>query len=326
MPDDNTQVDDGQIDDGQVDDGQIDGDGDKKQSDADFMTDTVDFIKDTQKAILGEEDNTGTDDDTQDTNDSGVLSDLAGTDIPDVFSEAAEAMGMTPSEIIKHADTHTDEELIEEAGAIMQKLKELDEAAAEVDDKVTKQDDKTDKDADNKDIDPELVKSITEKISKQLEEKFSTTLEEINKFKAYQENQLDIQNVKAASKFFDEASKEFPVFGKTDELPKFPSGRLAGQLIPTSPAMKARLEVLRYADSFIQSGSDRDTALANGYATYKGLHLEKELERKQVRDLKSHETKLSGARTGRETKKKFADARDEIIDDIRQMQRAAGIE
>jgi len=294
MPDDNTQVDDGQIDDGQVNDGQVDGDGDKKQSDADFMTDTVDFIKDTQKAILGEEDNTGTDDDTQDTDDSGVLPDLAGTDIPDVFSEAAEAMGMTPSEIIKHADTHTDEELIEEAGAIMQKLKELDEAAAEVD---------------NKDINPELVKSITEKISKQLEEKFSTTLEEINKFKAYQENQLDIQNVKAASKFFDEASKEFPVFGKTDELPKFPSGRLAGQLIPTSPAMKARLEVLRYADSFIQSGSDRDTALANGYATYKGLHLEKELERKQVRDLKSHETKLSGARTGRETKKKFADAR-----------------
>jgi len=164
-----------------------------------------------------------------------------------------------------------------------------------------------------------------------LEEKFSTTLEEINKFKAHQEEQSSKQAVETASKIFDEASKEFPVFGKTDELPRFPSGRLAGQLIPTSPAMKARLEVLRYADAFMLHGADIDNAMANALATYKGLHLEKELERKQVRDLKSHETKLSGARTGRETKKKYADARDEIIDDIRQMhirqmQRAAGIE
>jgi len=314
MADDNTQVDGGQI-----DDGQVDGDGDKKQSDADFMTDTVDFIKDTQKAILGEND-TDTDDgnDTQDGDGSGVLSDLAGTDIPDVFSEAAEAMGMTPAEIIAFADKHTDEQLIEMIPSLQASLKEPEPEP--------EPEPENNSDKDNKDIDPELVKSITEKISKQLEEKFSTTLEEINKFKAHQEEQSSKQAVETASKIFDEASKEFPVFGKTDELPRFPSGRLAGQLIPTSPAMKARLEVLRYADAFMLHGADIDNAMANALATYKGLHLEKELERKQVRDLKSHETKLSGARTGRETKKKYADARDEIIDDIRQMQRAAGIE
>ena len=134
------------------------------------------------------------------------------------------------------------------------------------------------------------------------------------------------ETVDKASKFLDDAAKEFPVFGKTDELPRFPSGRLAGQLIPTSPEMKARMEVLRYADSFIGSGADVDDAMAKALATYKGLHLEKESHRKVIRDLKNHEVKLSGARTGKETKRKYVDSRDEIIDEIRQMQRAAGIE
>jgi len=131
--------------------------------------------------------------------------------------------------------------------------------------------------------------------------------------------------VDRASKILDDAAKDFPVFGKTDELPCFPSGRLKGQLIPTSPEMKARMEVLRYADAFMATGADIDDAMANALATYKGLHLEQESQRKAIRDLKSHETKLSGARVGRETKKKYADSRSEIIDDIKQMQAAAGV-
>ena len=132
--------------------------------------------------------------------------------------------------------------------------------------------------------------------------------------------------IDTASKILDEAYKEFPVFGKTDELPRFPSGRLEGQLITTSPEMKARLEVLRFADAFMGKGADIDNAMTHALATYKGLHLEKESQRKAVRDLKKHQTKLSGARVGKETKKKHADSREEIIDDIKQMQRDAGID
>ena len=320
MPDDNTQTDTGQTDDTQVDDNQTT--DTVEQTDGEFMEDAVKEIKETQKAILGD-DNTDDTTDTTESDDNTASSELAGTDIPDAFSEAALASGMTPAEMTAFADKHTDEELMEMIPTLEASLDDKS-GNDDVDDKDTKQDDKTTKDADNKDIDPELEAKITE-VAKQLEEKFGATLEEIEKFKAYQKEQSDKQAVDTASKAFDEAFKEFPVFGKTEELPKFTSGRLAGQLIPTSPAMKARLEVLGYADAFMGKGADMDNAMTNALATYKGLHLEKELERKQVRDLKNHETKLSGARTGKETKKKYADSRDEIIDDIKEMQRAAGI-
>ena len=318
--DDNTQTDTGQTDDTQVDDNQTT--DTVEQTDGEFMEDAVKEIKETQKAILGDD---NTDDNTDDTesDDNTASSELAGTDIPDAFSEAALASGMTPAEMTAFADKHTDEELMEMIPTLEASLDDKS-GNDDVDDKDTKQDDKATKDADNKDIDPELEAKITE-VAKQLEDKFGATLEEIEKFKAYQKEQSDKQAVDTASKAFDEAFKEFPVFGKTEELPKFTSGRLAGQLIPTSPAMKARLEVLGYADAFMGKGADMDNAMTNALATYKGLHLEKELERKQVRDLKNHETKLSGARTGKETKKKYADSRDEIIDDIKEMQRAAGI-
>ena len=324
MADDNVQIDVDQIE-GTVDNSQTDEVDITKQSDGEFMEDTVKEIKETQKAILGDEDNSN----TGDTGDDGakethVLTDLAGHDIPDAFSDAAEATGMSPSDIIDFANKHTDEQLLEMIPTLESALKESDDK--QDDNKVTKQDDKTDKTDDNKNIDPELVKNITEKISKQFEEKFGATLEEINKFKAHQEEQSMNQEIDQASKLLDKASEEFPIFGKTDELPRFPSGRLAGQLIPTSPAMKARLEVLGYADAFRGRGANIDNAMANALATYKGLHLEKESQRKAIRDLKKHETGLSGARVGKETKKKYADSRDEIIDDIRQMQRNAGID
>jgi len=325
MADEDINVDDGQVDGAEIDGDKTDGNevDIAKQSDGDFMSDTVNKIKETQKILSDEDDDGGSDIDNTD-DDSDVISELAGKDIPDAFSTAAEAAGMTASEIIAFADKHTDEELMEMIPTLESSLE--DDNKKDDDDKGDKQDDKTGKDVDDKEIDPELIKSVTDKISKQLEEKFGTTLEQIDKFKAYQEEQSTRQMVDRASKFFDEASKEFPVFGKTDELPRFPSGSLKGQLIPTSPEMKARNEVLSYADAFMDKGADIDDAMAKAYATYKGLHLEKESKRKAIRDLKNHEVKLSGARVGRETKRKYLDTRDEIIDDIRQMKRAAGIE
>ena len=327
MPDEDIQTNVSQTDDGQVDDSQTtDDDVDiTKQSDSDFMADTVDKIKETQDVILdtdaADADDSGSD--SQDSDD-GVLSDLAGTDIPDAFSNAAEAAGMSSTDIVSMANKHTNEQLIEMIPTLKAALEKTDDDNS--DDKDTKQDDKTTKDDDNKGIDPKVIESITEKISKQLEEKFGTTLEKIEKFEAHQEEQSNNQMVDTASKLFDEASKESPVFGKTDELSRFPSGRLKGQLIPTSPEMKARNEVLSYADAFMSKGANIDNAMANALATYKGLHLEKESQRKAVRDLKKHETKLSGARVAKETKKKYADTREEIIDDIRQMQRDAGVD
>ena len=319
MADEDTQVNDGQVDDSQTDDTQVDGVENKPQSEGEFVDETLSYIKETQKAVLGEDDS-GADD-----SDDGVIDDLKGKDIPDAYTKAAEAAGMSKEEIIAYANKCTDEELLEEAQGIQDRLKQLDDATEE--DKVTEQDDKKGEDEGDKDkVDPELVKSITEKISKELAEKFGTTLEKINEFEAHQEEQSARQTVETASKIFDDASEKYPVFGKTDELPRFASGRLAGELITRSPEVKARLEVLRYADAFMKTGDGIDDAMAKALGTYAGLHLEKESKRNTIRDLKNHETKLSGARVGRETKKKHANTRDEIIDDIAQMQRAAGID
>jgi hypothetical protein len=289
------------------------------------MEETIGQIKEVQKAVLDEDDSSNDKgDDDQTGGDDGVLKDLAGTDIPDAFTEAAEAADMSPSEIIALADKHTDEELLEMIPTLQESVKGQD--GEEVNKDVDQSGEKVNKDID-KDAEPsEAEKQMLERITKQLEEKFGTSLKEIEDFKASQEEQSTKQMVDRASELLDKASKDFPVFGKTDELPKFTSGRLAGQLIPTSPAMKARLEVLRYADSFMASGADIDDAMANALATYKGLHLEKELERKQVRDLKRHEVKLSGARVGKETSKKYADTREEIIDEIKALKRRAGVD
>jgi hypothetical protein len=324
MAEEDTKVDGSQIDGNDTDDSQTEDKDTTPQSDGEFMEETVDFIKEIQKAELGEDDS-----DLDGDGDSDVLPELRGKDIPDEYTEAAEAAGMSKDEIIKYANKHTDEELLEEAQSIKDKLEQLDKKSeAKEGDKVIKQGDEKDKDGDDKDkvIDPKVVAAITEKISKELADKFGTTLEELDKFKAHQQEQSARQTVETASKIFDEANEKYPVFGKTDELPRYASGRLAGELIRTSPEVKARMEVLSDAEIFMSKGADIDYAMAKAIATYKGMHLEKESKRNAIRDLKQHETKLSGARVGRETKKKYVDTRDEIIDDIRQMQRQAGVD
>lgn len=308
------------------------------KNDAAFRDDTLGFIKGVQQqtqdaVIIDKEGDKG--DNTNVGNGSllpcdVVLPELSGTDIPDAFSDAAEKAGMTPAEIVQFADAHTNEELLELIPSLLEATESKDDTLDKAENSAGKTDGKDkkdtegDKDADK--IDPDTVAAITEKISKQFEEKFGATLKDIETFKAHQEEQSTIKAVETVSKKFDEAFKEFPVFGETSKLPKFPSGKLAGQLVPTNPAVKARMEVLKYADAFMKMGANIDNAMDDALATYKGKHLTKDMERKLVRDLKGHESKLSGARTGKETTKKYADTREEIIDEIRQMQRAHGLE
>jgi len=288
--------------------------GVEPKSDNDFMNDTLRFIKDTQKANAGDD----VDNDDVVDDDTGIDPELAGTDIPDEFSEAAEAYGMTAEQIQEFANTRNNEELLE----LVPVFKDMGNGS--VDDKVV--DDKVVDDKDKLGVDDETVKNIMEKITKDLSEKFGVSLEEIQEFKKSQQNQASQLQYNRACEKFDEAAKEFPVFGKTDELPKFTTGKLAGRPVPTSPAMKARLEVSKYADGFIGIGQSIDEAMENGLATYRGKHLTKEIERNLIKDLKRHEQKLSGSRTGKEVKRKFTDSREEMIDEIRQLQRAAGVD
>uniref|UniRef100_A0A6M3IG06 Uncharacterized protein n=1 Tax=viral metagenome TaxID=1070528 RepID=A0A6M3IG06_9ZZZZ len=296
------------------------------QTESEFMDATIKDIKQTQKAILGQE--TKGDDDghiDSDSNSSSVLDDstgritgLAGTDIPEAFSSVAEELGMTPAEIVAIADAHTDEQLLEMAAF----LKE----SAGVDD-LTDEDDTTETETkeDNtkpKDATQELIDQAVAKIKAEL----GVSLDDINKFKEQQVAQQDKQMLETANRKFDEAAKEFPIFGSTEKLPRFTTGKLKGQFIPTSPAFKARMEVVKYADAFMGMGNSVEEAMDLALSTYKGKNLRTEMERALIKDLKRHEQNLSGVRTGKETKKKHADSREEIIDEIRELQRKAGVE
>ena len=178
---------------------------DTPKSDNDFMNDTLKYIKDTQKANAGDdvENDDAIDDDTD------IDPDLAGTDIPDEFSIAAEEYGMTPEQIQEFANTRNDAELLELVPVFKDMGKDV------VDDKVV--DDKAADNKDKLDVDDETVKNIMEKITKDLTEKFGVSLEEIQEFKKSQENQASQLQYNRACEKFDEAAKEFPIFGKTDE-------------------------------------------------------------------------------------------------------------
>ena len=328
------------------------------QTESEFMDETIKDIKQTQKTILNQDETKPTEgtpsslDETETPEGQQGRPDLAGVEIPSAFSSVAEELGMTPSEIVAIADNrtdgqllntvsfiqvagelgmtskeavdminkHTDAELLEMASFLKESVG-VDDAADE-DESVDEEHKETNTEDDNKDATQKLIDQAAEKIKAEL----GVSLEDINKFKEQQAAQEDKQTLETANRKLDEAAKEFSIFGDTEKLPRFTTGRLKGQFIPTSPAFKARMEVLKYADAFIGMGNSVDDAMDLALSTYKGMNLRTEMERSLVKDLKQHEQNLSGVRTGKETKKKFADSREEIIDDIRGLQRKAGVE
>lgn len=107
---------------------------------------------------------------------------------------------------------------------------------------------------------------------------------------------------KRASQIFDETSKEFEIFGTSDKLPTFPAGPKKGQLIPNSPAMKARIEVWGLAhDLHSKAGMDFDNAMSVSLNAFKGKNLAKDVKRNMIKDLKKNEKKLSGKHTTHES-------------------------
>lgn len=295
------------------------------QTESEFMEETVKGIKETQKAILNQDETKpieGTPsslDKTETPEGQQVHPDLAGTEIPEVFSSLAEEMGMTPTEIIAIADSHTDEQLLEMAALLKESM---DVDVDDVDDNEYEDEPPAEKDEKAEDATQKLIDQVTAKVKAEL----GVGLSEINEFKEQQAAQQDKQTLETANRKFDEAAKEFPIFGETEKLPRFTTGKLKGRFIPTSPAYKARMEVVKYADAFMGMGNSVEEAMDLALATYKGKNLRTEVERNLIKDLKQHEKNLSGVRTGKETKTKHASSREDIIDDIRALQRKAGVE
>lgn len=111
--------------------------------------------------------------------------------------------------------------------------------------------------------------------------------------KGKEQNTL-IELASRASQVFDEESKTFEVFGKTEELPTNPRD---GSIIPTSPQMKARKEVWGIASALLAQGRPFKEAMEVSLNAYKGKNLKKDVQRDLVKSLKEHEKKLSPKRS-----------------------------
>lgn len=220
---------------------------------------------------------------------SGVENKEEGELIPDNFTTEATNAGWSEEDIKEFSTSYSNEELLE----MIPMLKgEASVETEQTSDKTEKSETKETKGEDSQE--DEKTQKLLDRIDA-LEKAQGKVSEQTEQQKL---SELD----KRASHLFDEASKELEVFGKTKDLPTFPAGPNKGQLVPTSPAMKARIEVWGLAyDLHKKAGMDFDKAMSVSLNAYKGENLAKDVQRNVIKDLKSREKKLSGKRTTQES-------------------------
>ena len=240
-----------------------------------------------------------------------------GTDIPDAFTNACLEQGWTEEEIKEFASDLDDAALLELIPELLdkeekQKESEPAEGQAKQEAKAKAADDTAKKEVANEEL------AAIKKELAVIKESMGVA----DKERSAKEEAVLVETV---NQVFDEASKEFEIFGKTDELLKYPAGPKKGQFVPTSPAMSARREVWEKAFPFVQSGIPTKDAMEIALTWYKGAHLEKDVQRNLIKDLKKHETKLSAKRSGKETVRTFESEEERQAEVVREAARKAGI-
>jgi hypothetical protein len=226
----------------------------------------------------------------------------SGDDIPEEFTEYARSQNWSDEDTQEFASNYTDEELKEMIPILIAEEPSEEENPAE----------------------PEKEEETVE--DSQEDEKIQKLLDRIDALEKAQgdanketEQQKVENQVQKASQLFDEAAKEFAIFGKTEELPTFPDGRL----VPNSPQLKARIEVWDTAQSLQKTGMDFDKSMSIAMNAYKGANLTADVKRNFIRDLKKNESRLSGKHTSHES---FASEDVTGPDVIREVLRRAGRE
>jgi len=207
------------------------------------------------------------------------------TVVPDDFSKAALNKGWSGEDVKEFAKDYTEAELVEMIPALLSE--DTDDGSDETSDMFEETETEETEEEDSQE--DEKTKKLLERIEA-LEKAQGKSQEE-------DEKQELIGFIRTASQAFDEASKEFEVFGKTEDLPKFPDGRL----IHTSPQLKARNEVFDLANQLRATGMGSDDALSVSLNAYKGKNLKKDVKRNLIKDLKGKEKRLSGKRTSHES-------------------------
>lgn len=207
-------------------------------------------------------------------------SDEKGSDIPDEFVVAARKLNWSDEDIATFAADYEDKQLLEMIPDLAG-----ERAEESVDSPKPEEEEKKGEDSQ----DDEKIQKLLDRIA---------ALEKAQEEGKKQDEQAqEFESVRRASQLFDEASKEFEIFGKTDELPKFPDGRL----VPNSPQLKARNEVWGVAQSLRSSGMSEEKAFDVAMNAFKGKNLAAKVKEKVIKGLKKNETKLSGKRVSHES-------------------------
>ena len=162
----------------------------------------------------------------------GVVEEKEGELISETFIDAASELGWTEEEIKDFAEGYSDKELDEMIPFLSVEESQPGDDQVKADEKVL-QEEKPNKE------ESEELKAVKQKLT-DLEEKFGA----VEKDKAAKE-QVDLN--RRVDDIFDRAGEKFKVFGLTKELPTFPAGPRKGQVIPTSPEYKTRMDVFAVA-------------------------------------------------------------------------------
>jgi len=256
--------------------------------------------------------------DSEETDDE---SDELPDDVPDAFTAAAREAGWSDKEIEDFAADYKDEDLLEMLPQLSAKLEKEETADSKEQAVESEQVDKSsapDKESDDK------FEQFKVELEKKYDEKFSNVEKGLRKDAEEREAQAIIEVERKANEIFDESSKDFEIFGKTDDLPKFPNGKF----IESSPAFKARSDVFDVAMMFLQSGKSQNMtdAMKNALSYYKGMNLEKDVERKLIKNLKKGEKRLSAKRTAKDVAKTYDNPDDEKAAIVKGIAQKVGVD
>jgi hypothetical protein len=245
-------------------------------------------------------------------------------DISDKFTQAAKQAGWSDEQIIELAEKYNNKDLedlipflVEETEEV--KKPESDFVQTEAHKGASKETTEEKKTSELNIEDPK-IKTYLEQIEKALDAKYQEKIGKIEQGLKTTEQERSVKEAMqyqtTADEFFDGASKEFPVFGTTEQLVRFPKGSSReGQIVPKGAAFEARNAVFNTARAFHQMGSDWKDALNESMAWYKGKNLEKEVRSKVLKDLKNNEKRVSPKR-GEHTINKEATTRQALIEDL----------
>lgn len=238
--------------------------------------------------------------------------------ISDNFTKAALKAGWKEKDVLEFAENYTNAELEQLIPALMTEQESDDDP------------EKTSSAVVIPEIKQETLTPFIEQLEKKLEAKYQEKIKGLeDRFSAIEKDRSvrDSQSVqRTVDDFFDKATEQFPVFGKTKDMLKFPDGTpQAGAYVPVGDAFESRKEVLKAAQAFTQMGLSVGDSLNEALSWYKGKHMEKDVRSKVLKELKSNEKRLSPKRSEHAVPKKFASAQEQkqaVIDDLA---RRAGI-